>query len=61
MRIVRFETFGTRSRPVRTGHNPRTGESMEIAASTTPNYQHSALLSEGTPHVGGASCFRTGP
>ena len=39
VRIVGFGTFGTRSRPARTGRNPRTGESMEIAASTVPAFK----------------------
>ena len=34
-----FGTFGTRSRPARTGRNPRTGESLNIAASTTPTFK----------------------
>ena len=29
-----FGTLGTRRRPSRTGRNPRTGETLEIAAST---------------------------
>ncbi len=39
VRIVGFGTFGTRSRPARTGRNPRTGESLNIAASTTPTFK----------------------
>ena len=31
--------FGTSSRPARTGRNPRTGESLEIAASTAPTFK----------------------
>ncbi len=38
VRIVGFGTFGTRSRPARTGRNPRTGESLNIAASTAPTF-----------------------
>ena len=34
-----FGTFATRSRPARRGRNPRTGESLEIAASTTPTFK----------------------
>ena len=34
-----FGTFGTRSRPARTGRNPRTGESLSIAASTVPTFE----------------------
>ena len=36
VRIGGFGTFGTRSGPARTGRNPRTGESLNIAASTVP-------------------------
>ena len=39
VRILGFGTFGTRSRPARTGRNPRTGESLKIAASTTPTFK----------------------
>ncbi len=38
VRIVGFGTFGTRRRPARTGRNPRTGESLNIGASTTPTF-----------------------
>ena len=37
VRLPEFETFGTRSRPARTGRNPRTGETVSISASTSPN------------------------
>ena len=39
VRIVGFGTLGTGSRPARTGRNPRTGESLNIAASTTPTFK----------------------
>ena len=39
VRIVGFGTFGTRSRPARTGRNPKTGESLNIAASTMPTFK----------------------
>ena len=39
VRISGFGTFGTRSRPARTGRNPRTGESLEISASTAPTFK----------------------
>ena len=39
VRILGFGTFGTKSRPARPGRNPRTGESMEIAASTAPTFK----------------------
>ena len=39
VRIAGFGTFGTRSRPARTGRNPRMGESLNIAASTVPAFK----------------------
>ena len=38
-RIVGYGTFGTRSRLARTGRNPMTGESLNIAASTSPTFK----------------------
>ena len=42
--LLGFGTFGTKSRPVRTGRNPRTGESLEIAASTVPTFKSGKSL-----------------
>lgn len=39
-----FGTFETRERAARQGRNPQTGESMEIAASTTPAFKAGAQL-----------------
>ena len=39
VRIAGFGTFGARSRPARTGRNPRTGESLSIPASTAPVFK----------------------
>ena len=39
VRTAGFGTFGTRSRPARTGRNPRTGERLNIAASTAPKFK----------------------
>lgn len=36
--IAGFGAFGTRSRPARTGRNPRTGKSLNVAASTAPTF-----------------------
>ncbi len=36
---MRIAGFGTRSRPARTGRNRRTGESLDIAASTAPTFK----------------------
>ena len=54
VRIVGFGTFGTRSRPARTGRNPRTGESLNIAASTTPTFKAGKPLRDGV-NAGSAS------
>ena len=40
VKIPGFSTFTTRSRPARTGRNPRTGEAVSIPASTT-QFHHS--------------------
>ena len=39
VRITGFGTFGTRSRPARTGRDPRNGENLNIAASTAPTFK----------------------
>ena len=38
IQIVNFGTFEVKSRAARTGRNPKTGETMEIAASKTPAF-----------------------
>ncbi len=37
--LLGFGTFGTKNRPARTGRNPRTGESLEIAVSTVATFK----------------------
>ncbi len=39
-----FGTFEARQRNARTGRNPQTGESMEIAASTAPAFKAGAAF-----------------
>ena len=39
MQIVGFGTFSTRNRPGRTGRNPGTGETVEIAPATVPAFK----------------------
>jgi DNA-binding protein HU-beta len=39
VRLVGFGTFATAKRKAGTGRNPRTGEAMEIAASTTVRFK----------------------
>ena len=46
VRIARFGTFGTRSRPARSGRNPRTGEAVSIAASTSPTFKAGKTLKD---------------
>ena len=45
-RISGFGVFGTRARPARTGRNPRTGESVSIAASMAPTFKPGKALKE---------------
>ncbi len=47
VRIAGFGAFGTRKRAARTGRNPRTGESVSIAASTTPTFKAGKPLRDG--------------
>ena len=42
--ITGFGKFSTSKRAARTGRNPRTGESLKIAASTTPKFTAGAVL-----------------
>ena len=44
VRILGFGTFGTRERPARTARNPRTGETIPVAASTVPVFKPGATL-----------------
>ena len=39
VRLVGFGTFATANRKAGTGRNPRTGETMKIAASTTVRFK----------------------
>ena len=42
--LAGFGTFETRDRAARTGRNPQTGESMEIAASKAPAFKPAAAF-----------------
>ena len=42
--IAGFGKFSTRSRPARTGRNPQTGESVDIAASKAPSFKSAKAL-----------------
>ena len=54
VRIVGFGVFGTRNRPARTGRNPSTGASVEIAASTAPTFRPGRPLREAVNAGGGS-------
>ena len=45
-RISGFGVFGARARPARTGRNPRTGDSVSIAASTVPTFKPGKVLKD---------------
>ena len=42
--IAGFGTFSTKSRPARQGRNPRTGETIAIAAWTAPSFKAGKTL-----------------
>lgn len=42
--ILGFGTFGVSQRAARTGRNPKTGETIKIAASKTPKFSAGAKL-----------------
>lgn len=44
VQIIGFGTFETKTRPARTGRNPRTGETMTIPASRVVCYKASSSL-----------------
>lgn len=44
--LVGFGTFSVRERPARSGRNPRTGETIEIDASSTPVFKAGKALKD---------------
>ena len=46
MQISGFGTFETKERAARTGHNPRTGEEISIAAATMPVFKSGKVLKD---------------
>ena len=42
--LLGFGTFEVRTRPARTGHNPRTGETIQIAESKVPAFKPGKAL-----------------
>ena len=46
LQVIGFGTFETRTRAARTGHNPRTGEEIAIAAATLPAFKPGKALKD---------------
>ena len=46
IQLVGFGTFEVSERPAREGRNPRTGETMTIAASKTPKFKPGKALKD---------------
>jgi DNA-binding protein HU-beta len=44
--LTGFGTFSVRERPARTGHNPKTGQAMEIKASKGPVFKPGKTLKD---------------
>ena len=44
--LVGFGTFAVKARAARTGRNPRTGETIEIAASNVPGFKAGKALKD---------------
>ena len=47
VQITGFGTFEAKSRKARTGRNPRTGETIKIAATRTPSFRAGKGLKDG--------------
>ena len=46
VQLIGFGTFQTSARKARTGRNPRTGETIKIAAATVPSFKAGKALKE---------------
>lgn len=46
VRLAGFATFGTRQRAASTGRNPRTGEAIQISASTVATFKAGKALKD---------------
>ena len=44
--LVGFGTFSVRERSARTGHNPQTGETIQIAAAKVPSFKAGKALKD---------------
>ncbi|MEX0826725.1 MAG: HU family DNA-binding protein [Acidimicrobiia bacterium] len=50
VQVSGFGKFEVRNRPARTGRNPRTGESLQIAASKAPGFKAAKNLKDQVNH-----------
>jgi len=50
VQLVGFGSFEVRKREARVGHNPRTKEPMDIAASITPVFKAGKILKDAVAH-----------
>ena len=46
VRLPKFGTIGTRSRPASTGRNPRTDEAVSTSATTSPTFKAGKTLKD---------------
>ena len=46
VQLIGFGTFEVKERAARTGHNPKTGEAIEIAAAKVPSFEAGAALKD---------------
>ena len=46
VQLIGFGTFAVKERAARTGHNPKTGEAIEIAAAKMPSFKAGAALKD---------------
>ena len=46
VQLIGFGTFEVKERAARTGHNPKTGEAIEIAAAKVPAFKAGAALKD---------------
>ena len=46
VQLIGYGTFEVKERAARTGHNPKTGEAIEIAAAKVPSFKAGAALKD---------------